>query len=325
MNQPVEPIDAEPQWVGIDVSKARLDVYLHPAQHQWQAPNNATGIAQILQALAAHSIALVVLEATGGMERAMTQALAQAGIAVVVTNPRRVREFAKAVGRLAKTDAIDAQVLARFGEAVRPPVRALATEMTQELQELVVRRQQLVEIKSAERNRISSARSEKSRAQIERHIDWLDEEIKQLDEQIQAQLNQSQQWQEQQALLESVPGVGKVTSRTLLGLLPELGQLNRKQIAALVGVAPLNCDSGQKRGKRFVMGGRSGVRSALFMAAFVATRRNPVIREFYGRLLGQGKPKKLALVACMRKLLVILNAMLKQKQPWQPPALPLPA
>lgn len=311
------------QWVGIDVSKAHLDVYLHPQSDQWRSPNSPTGIAQILQALAAHSIALVVLEATGGMEQAIAQALAQAGIAVVVSNPRRVRDFARALGKLAKTDAIDAQVLARFGEAVQPQVRALASEMAQQLQDLVVRRQQLVEMKSAERNRKSSARSAKSREQIERHIDWLGEEIKRLDEQIQAQLNQSQQWQEQQQLLESVPGVGAVTSSTLIGLLPELGQLSRKQIASLVGVAPVNCDSGQMRGKRFVMGGRSSVRGALFMAALVATRYNPVIQAFYGRLLAQGKPKKLALVACMRKLLVILNAVLKQKQAWQPPAIPV--
>lgn len=311
------------QWVGIDVSKAHLDVYLHPKDDQWRRPNSPTGIAQILRALADHSIALVVLEATGGMEQAIAQALAQAGIAVVVSNPRRVRDFAKALGKLAKTDAIDAQVLARFGEAVRPQVRALASEMAQELQELVTRRQQLVEMKSAERNRKSSARTSKSREQIERHIDWLNEEIYRLDEQIQAQLHQSQQWQEQQQLLESVPGVGAVTSSTLIGLLPELGQLSRKQIASLVGVAPVNCDSGQMRGKRFVMGGRSSVRGALFMAALVATRYNPVIREFYGRLLAQGKAKKLALVACMRKLLVILNAILKQKQAWQPPIMPL--
>jgi transposase len=263
----------------------------------------------------------VVLEATGGLEQAVTITLNQAGIAVVVSNPRRVRDFAKALGKLAKTDRIDAQVLARYGEAVRPEVRVLASDTAQELQALVLRQQQLVEMVSAERNRKSSARSGRSRAQIDRHIEWLQEEVKVLDEQIQTQVNQSQQWQQQQAILQSVLGVGVVTASTLIALLPELGTLTRQQIAALVGVSPFNCDSGKSQGKRFVMGGRSSVRSVLFMAALVATRCNPVIRTFYQHLLSQGKVKKLALVACMRKLLVILNAMLKQNQLWQPPSL----
>lgn len=311
------------QWVGIDVSKAHLDVYVHPQGKQWRSPNSEVGISEIVKTLAAVEVALVVLEATGGMEQAVTTALSQAGVAVVVSNPRRVRDFAKALGKLAKTDQIDAQVLARYGEAVRPEVRALASEVAKELQDLVVRRQQLVEMVSAERNRKSSARSERSKAQIERHIEWLKEEVKALDEQIQAQVNQSQQWQQQQAILQSVPGVGVVTASTLIALLPELGRLTRQKIAALVGVAPLNCDSGQMRGKRFVMGGRSAVRSVLYMAALVATRFNPVIRAFYQRLLAQGKVKKLALVACMRKLLVMLNAMLKHHQPWHPQSMDL--
>ena len=308
------------QWVGIDVSKAHLDVFVHPQDQEWRSDNSESGIAEIVQTLAAVEVALVVLEATGGLEQAVTAALTQAGIAVVVSNPRRVRDFAKALGKLAKTDRIDAQVLARYGEAVRPEVRALASETAQELQALVLRRQQLVEMVSAERNRKSSARSGRSKAQIDRHIQWLQEEVKSLDEQIQAQMNQSQPWQQQQAILQSVPGVGGVTSSTLIALLPELGKLTRQQIAALVGVAPFNCDSGKSRGKRFVMGGRSSVRSVLYMAALVATRFNPVIRTFYQHLLAQGKVKKLALVACMRKLLVILNAMLKQNQLWQPPS-----
>lgn len=308
------------QWVGIDVSKATLDVYLEPSGQQWCSANTEAGISEIIQALDCVEVALVVLEATGGMEQAVTQALSQAGIAVVVTNPRRVRDFAKALGKLAKTDRIDAQVLARYGQAVRPEVRTLASEVAKELQELVTRRQQLVEMVSAERNRNSSARTPRSQAQIARHIEWLQEEIKSLDAQIQAQLNQSQQWQQQQAILQSVPGVGVVTASTLIALLPELGQLSRQQIAALVGVAPINCDSGKMRGKRFVMGGRSAVRSVLFMAALVATQFNPVIQAFYHRLLAQGKAKKVALVACMRKLLVMLNAMLKHNQPWNPPS-----
>lgn len=307
------------QWVGIDVSKATLDVHLEPSGKQWSSANQETGIAELIDKLRQETIALVVLEATGGMEQAVTQALSQAGIAVVVTNPRRVRDFAKAIGKLAKTDRIDAQVLARYGQAVRPEVRALATEAAQELQALVTRRQQLVEMISAERNRKSAARTPRAKAQIDRHIEWLSEEVKSLDEQIQAQLNQSQQWQNQQQILQSVPGVGKVTASTLIALLPELGQLSRQQIAALVGVAPINCDSGKMRGKRFVMGGRAAVRSVLFMAALVATVHNPVISAFYQRLLAQGKAKKVALVACMRKLLVLLNAMLKHNRPWTPP------
>lgn len=308
------------QWVGIDVSKAKLDVCLEPSGKQWSSANNPTGIAQLLSELGSLEIALVVLEATGGMEQAVTQALSQAGIAVVVINPRQIRNFAKAIGKLAKTDSIDAAVLARYGQAVQPEVRAFALQAARELQELVMRRQQLVEMLSAERNRKSAARTPGAKAQIERHIEWLNEEVRRLDEQIQAQLNQSQQWQQQQTILQSVPGVGVVTAGTLIALLPELGQLNRQQIAALVGVAPMNCDSGKMRGKRFVMGGRAAVRSVLFMAALVATRFNPTIRAFYHRLLGQGKAKKVALVACMRKLLVMLNAMLKHNQPWHPPS-----
>jgi transposase len=307
------------QWVGIDVSKAYLDVAIEPSAQQQRYSNTATGIAQLLQLLSALPVALVVLEATGGQEHPAVEAIAQAGMAVVVVNPRRVREFAKAIGKLAKTDQIDAQVLARFGQAVRPEVRPLATEPLRELQELVSRRQQVMEMMSAERNRHSAARSVSARAQIERHIEWLQQEVKRLDEQIDQQMQQSEQWQQQQAILRSLPGVGVVTASTLIALLPELGALSRQQIAALVGVAPLNCDSGQMRGKRFTAGGRSSVRSALFMAAFVATRFNPTIAAFYQRLLQAGKPKKVALVACMRKLLVILNALLKHNQRWQAP------
>lgn len=311
---------AELQWVGIDVSKATLDVCVEPSGKQWCSPNDASGIEEIITTLSEDAVALVVLEATGGMEQAVTQALAQAGIAVVVTNPRRVRDFAKAIGKLAKTDRIDARVLARYGQAVRPQVRPLASEEAQELQALVTRRAQLVDMIAAERNRKSAARTSRAKDQIDRHIEWLNQEVKQLDEQIQAHLQQSQQWQQQQQILQSVPGVGKVTASTLIALLPELGQLSRQQIAALVGVAPVNCDSGKMRGKRFVMGGRATVRSVLFMAALVATRWNPKIQAFYNHLLAQGKAKKVALVACMRKLLVMLNAMLKHNQHWQPPA-----
>ncbi len=312
------------QWVGIDVSKADLDVFVYPQGKQWRSSNSDSGIIETVETLALFNVALVVIEATGGLEQGVTNALSQAGVAVVVSNPCRIRDVAKALGKLAKTDRIDAQVLARYGEAVRPEVRAIASEAAKELQELVVRRQQVVEMVSAERNRKSSARSERSKAQIDRHIEWLTEEVKHLDKQIQAQLHQSDSWQQQQAILQSVPGVGVVTASTLIALLPELGVLTRQQIAALVGVAPINCDSGKMRGKRFVAGGRSSVRSVLYMATLVATQFNPVIRAFYQHLLAQGKAKKLALVACMRKLLVTLNAMLKNHQPWQPQLTTIP-
>ena len=309
MNSPLE------QWVGIDVSKATLDVYVHPQGQAGQSANTEAGIAELLKRLAPVQVALVVMEATGGLEQPVAHALTGAGLGVVVTNPRRVRDLAKAISQLAKTDRIAAQVLARFGELVRPEVRALATESAQALQELVTRRQQLVELVSAERNRRSSSRTAPGRETIDR---WLREEIKGLDEQIQAQLQQSQIWQAQQALLQSVPSVGVVSTSTLIALLPELGRLTRQQIAALAGVAPTNCDSG----KRLVMGGRSAVRTGLYMATKVSTRHNPTIRGFYPHLLAQGNPKPLALIACLRKLLVILNAMLKQNQAWNPPMPP---
>jgi transposase len=304
------------QWVGIDVSKRYLDIYLRPSQEIWQEPNSAFGIANLLKRLLQYPIELIVLESTGGMERDTLHALSEAGLAVVMVNPKRVRDFAKATGKLAKTDKLDAAALAHFAEAIRPEVRELASQAAQLLQELITRRQQLVEILSAERNRLSSARTTQARAHIETHIDWLSDRIKELDQQIQAHLHESAQWQRQIELLQSVPGVGKVTASTLVAMLPELGQATRQEIAALVGVAPMNCDSGQMRGKRLITGGRSAVRRVLYMATLVATRHNPVIKSYYQQLLGRGKPKLVALVACMRKLLIILNAILKQQQPW---------
>jgi transposase len=311
------------QWVGIDVSKRYLDICLRPSQEIWQEPNSAFGIANLIKRLTQYPIELIVLESTGGMERDTLHALSEAGLAVVMVNPKRVRDFAKATGKLAKTDKLDAAVLAHFAEAVRPEVRELATQAAQVLQELITRRQQLVEILSAERNRLSAARTTQARAYIETHIDWLSDRVKELDQQIQAHLQESAQWQRQVQLLQSVPGVGKVTASTLVAMLPELGQATRQEIAALVGVAPMNCDSGQMRGKRLITGGRSAVRRVLYMATLVATRHNQVIRSYYQQLLGRGKPKLVALVACMRKLLVILNAILKQQQPWKEDSVPV--
>ena len=306
------------QWVGIDVSKKKLDVYVRPAQDIWQLKNDATEIAQLIEKLKGYEIALVVLEATGGLERAVESQLVQAGYPVVVVNPKRVRDFAKATGQLAKTDRLDAKVLAHFASAVRPEVRARASDAAEELLELVTRREQLVEMLTAEKTRRQNARTTKSQAHVEKHIDWLKEPIKELDQEIQQQVAQSHEWQKNVKLLTTVPGVGAVTAHKLVALLPELGQLNRRQIAALVGVAPMNCDSGQMRGVRRITGGRAAVRSALYIATLVATRHNAVIQQFYEHLQAHGKSKKVALIACVRKLLVILNAILKQQQPWQP-------
>ena len=306
------------QWVGIDVCKRRLDVNLRPQAIDIGFTNDPSGIESLIQKLQLYDIGLIVLESTGGLERNAVAELRRAGFAVVVVNPKRVRDFAKATGRLAKTDRIDAQVLAHFADAIRPQVREMASEDAQALQDLVSRRQQLVEMLSSERNRLSSVRRPQGREDIEAHIEWLRERIKGLDEQIRIQLNASEQWQAQVDLIQTVPGVGKVTSSTLIALLPELGKLTRQEIASLVGVAPINFDSGQTKGKRRIAGGRASVRAALYMATLVATRHNPLIRVFYDRLVQAGKCKKVALVACMRKLLVILNAMLKSLKPWQP-------
>jgi transposase len=259
---------------------------------------------------------LVVLEATGGLQIPAVAALAAAGLRTVVVNPRQVRQFAGATGRLAKTDAIDAQVLAQFGEAVRPEVRPLPDAATQELSALVNRRRQLIEMLTAEKNRLRLA-TKKVRPNIEAHICWLEGELLDLEGGLGDVIRSSPVWREQDNLLRSVPGVGPVLSSVLLADLPELGKLGRKEVAALVGVAPLNRDSGLFRGRRQVWGGRSHVRTALYMAALVATRHNPVIKSFYQRLLSGGKPKKVALTACMRKLLTILNAMMRHQAPWE--------
>jgi transposase len=259
--------------------------------------------------------ALVVLEATGGMEMPVVGALVIVQLPTAVVNPRQVREFARATGRLAKTDAIDAQVLAQFGEAVRPELRPFPDAATQELSALLARRRQLVGMLTAEKNRLRTA-AKAVRADVQEHIRWLERRLSDLDGQLAQSIRSSPSWRERDNLLKSTPGVGPVLSVTLLAELPELGTLGRKEIAALVGVAPLNWDSGHLRGKRRVWGGRSRVRAALYMAALVAARRNPVLRAFYERLVEAGKPKKVALTACMHKLLTILNAMIRHRTPW---------
>jgi transposase len=307
----------EPVYVGIDVSKAQLDVALRPKGRHWRVGNNDEGIAALVEELQAAVPALVVLEATGGWELPLAAALGAAGLPVAVVNPRQVRDFAKATGRLAKSDRIDAQMLARFAEAVQPLPRPLPDADTKALGELLARRRQIVAMLTAERNRLQLA-SAPIRQRIEAHVAWLEQELANLNKEMGQALRQSPLWREQDQLLRSAKGVGPILTATLLVDLPELGTLTRRQIAALVGVAPLSRDSGTLRGKRTIWGGRAPVRAALYMAALVATRHNPVIRAFYQRLRASGKTPKTALVAAMRKLLTILNAMMQHRTPWQP-------
>jgi transposase len=308
-------LEVAPIFVGIDVSKARLDVAVRPSGQSESVSNDQAGIETLVKRLGKIQPTLIVLEATGGIERGLTRALASAELPVVVVNPRQVRDFAKATGQLAKTDGIDAVVLARFAEAVRPALRPLPDEVTLELRALIARRRQITEMIVAERNRLSGV-SKAIRKRIDAHIRWLEAELERADNDLDQSIRQSPVWRENEDLLRSVPGIGPVISRTLLAELPELGELNRKQIAALVGIAPLNCDSGTLRGRRVIWGGRASVRAVLYMAALVASRRNAVIRAFYKRLCNAGKAPKVALVACMHKLLTILNSMIKHKTRW---------
>ncbi len=304
-------------FVGIDVSKDRLDVAVRPTGEAWQASYNPRGIGELVHRLGELAPQLVVLEATGGMEMTLAGELAASQLAIAVVNPRQVRDFARAAGKLAKTDALDAHALAHFAEAMRPPSRPLPDSASQELKALVARRRQLVEMITAEKNRVRSAPN-RIRPKVEEHVSWLEESLEGLDRELGEFIRSSPMWKDKVQLLRSAPGVGPVLSMTLLSDLPELGALNRGEIAALVGVAPFNRDSGALRGKRQVWGGRSQVRAALYMATLVATRYNPVLRSFYQRLCEAGKPKKVALTACMRKLLTILNVMAKHNRHWNP-------
>lgn len=304
-----------PLWIGIDVSKQALDVAARPSGEVWQFSNDEAGIAELVSKLEPLGVSLVVLEATGGLESPVTAALALAEIPVAVVNPRQARDFGKALGYLAKTDRIDAGILAHFGEAVRPEPRQLPSEEATNLAAVVARRRQLTEMLTMEQNRLGSAPAA-LRRDIREHIVWLQKRLKDSDKDIHKLLKSSPLWREKDQLLQGVPGVGPVLSATLLAMLPELGKLNRKEIAALVGVAPLNRDSGKMKGKRATWGGRSSVRDVLYMATMSAVRYNPTLKDFYERLLKAGKLKKVALVACMRKLLVILNAMLRDNAPW---------
>lgn len=311
-------------YVGIDVAKAQVDVAVRPTGQRWTISNDEPGIGELVSRLKVLGPAMVVLEASGGLELPSVAALTAASLPVVIVNPRQVRDFARATGTLAKTDALDAAVLAHFADAVRPPVRPLRDAETQVLNSLVARRHQVIAILVAEKNRLGTAISA-VRPRIEAHIAWLEQELNDIDEGLRQTLRSSPVWREKDDILRTVPGVGEQLSLALLAHLPELVTLNRRQIATLVGVAPFNRDSGAMRGKRRVWGGRSRVRAVLYMGALTASRFNPVIHDYYQRLLAAGKPKKVALVACMRKLLVILNSMLKHRSPWRAERARVPA
>lgn len=305
------------EFIGIDVSKIYLDVACRNSQGYKRFGNDPKGILALIEWLKSLPLELVVLEATGGLELPLVAELAFAKLPVAVVNPRRIREFARSIGQLAKTDKLDARVIAHFGAATHPEARKLPTEDEERLTALITRRRQIIEMLTAERNRLHSARFA-MKERIETHIAWMEKELHDLDDEINTFIHASPIWKEKDKLLRSVPGVGPVTSATILAMLPELGSLNRQKIAALVGVAPVNKDSGRRQKKRRVFGGRASVRSVLYMAALSASKCNPRIKAFYEHLLRMGKEKKVALTACMRKLLVILNAMLHHSQLFVP-------
>ena len=311
-------MDNSSQWVGIDVSKSTLDVYIRPRGKTLKVGNTEGDISQLVDDLKSDELNLIVIEATGGLETELVIQLQAALLPVALINPRQGRDFAKATGKLAKTDVIDAQTLAHFGEAMKPPLLPIESDSARQLSELISRRRQLVEIQTAEKNRRSRARG-KALADIEAHLDYLNQRLEKLHEEIKELTQSNQQWMAQVNLLKTTPGIGQVIATTLVSDLPELGQLTAKQISRLVGVAPLNHDSGQHKGKRMIQGGRAHVRAVLYMGAVVAMRHNSVIKTFYERLVQRGKSKKLALTACVHKMLVILNAMVRNKQPWSPP------
>ena len=312
-------MEQTPVFVGIDVAKAKLDVAVGVAQPVQTFAYDEAGLGALIGCLRPQAPALIVLEATAGLERWVAATLAGQGWPVAVVNPRQVRDFARATGRLAKTDRLDAQVLAEFAAKIQPAARPLPDDTTRQLQALVLRRRQLLEMLTAERHRWQAAHP-RVKGRVQQHLDWLRAELKQLEDDLDQTLRDSPVWRENDDLLRSVPGVGPVLASTLLAELPELGQLNRREIAAVVGVAPFNDDSATRRGARHVTGGRAPVRTVLYMATLSAVRHNVVLQTFYERLRTAGKPSKVALVAAMRKLLTILNAILKQRRPWQPPA-----
>lgn len=307
---------AEPTFIGIDVSKAELVVSVYPSGHTWTSATTTAAIEQLVTTVTPLQPRLIVVEATAGYEFPVVSACAAVGLPIAVVNPRQVRAFAQAIGRTAKTDAIDAALLALFGARVQPEVRPLPDEATQALAALVSRRRQLIDMLGAERRRLAQATTGAVRRDLRNHIRWLERRLADVDDEIGGTVQRSPVWRAQEDLLRSVPGIGPIVARTLLAELPELGRLDRRTIAALVGVAPFNRDSGQWRGRRMIWGGRRSIRAALYMAALVASRRNPALARFYQHLRSLGKPAKVALVAVMRKLLTILNAMVKHQSSW---------
>jgi transposase len=313
----MERSSTAPSFVGIDVSKDRLDVHVLPSGRSLTTQRDGSGVEQLVGELRQLAPALIVLEATGGFEATVAAALAATRLPIAVVNPRQIRDFARATGRLAKTDALDAQVIALFAERIRPDPRPLADADSQALAELVARRRQVVEMIGMESNRLHQARNPRVQGMLWATLKTLKDQLAELDRDIDDTVRRSPIWRAADDLLTSVPGIGDVTAHTLIADLPELGQLDRRRIAALVGVAPINRDSGQMRGKRTIAGGRSDVRSALYMATLSAIRWNPVISKHYQRLVERGRPKKVALIACMRRLLGILNAIIRTGTPWQ--------
>lgn len=305
------------KFVGVDVSKGTLDLCIEPAMERLHVAHDEAGIIQVVKRLKEVAPTLIVMEATGGLEVRLASELAGQGLPVAVINPRQARDFAKATGQLAKTDAVDAAVLAAFARAIRPAVRPIKDADVRELDDLVTRRRQLIEIRVQETLRLGTA-SKVQKKSLTAHIAWLDKRIVDLDDDLTRRLRSSDVWRAKDDLLRSIPGVGAVTTLTMLAKCPELGTLSRREIAKLTGVAPLADDSGKHRGKRFIWGGRADVRAVLYMAAVSAIRCNPVIKAFAERLTQAGKPAKVVIVACMRKLLTIMNTMVKNNAPWNP-------
>lgn len=310
-------MDKSPVFVGIDVSKDRLDVHLRPSGEAFAVARNDEGLDSLAPRLAALNPVLVVLEATGGFEITVAAALAGAGLPLVVINPRQIRDFARATGRLAKTDALDAEIIAVFAERVQPVPRALPDQQARALADLVARRRQIVEMIGTESNRRRQVRDKRLAKRIDAHLAWLQRELNHIETDLGTAIRATPAWREKEDLMTAVPGVGPTTARTLLADLPELGSLDRRRIAALVGVAPINRDSGAMRGRRMIAGGRANVRKVLYMATLTAIRRNPPIKALYDRLVQAGRPKKLAITACMRKLITILNAIIRDRSQWK--------
>jgi transposase len=304
-------------FIGVDVSKDHLDLAVRPTEEKMRFANDEESVDLLVVRIKTLEPALIIMEATGSYHRLLLGRLLAAGLPAIAINPRQARDFARATGRLAKTDAIDAAVLAEFGEKIRPEFRAMATESTDQLEALCTRRRQVVSMLAAEKNRVHSAPTS-MRPRIKKHIQWLEHQIEQLDKDLDKNIRSTPAWREKDDLLRTCKGIGPITSHTMLACLPELGTLERTQIAALVGVAPFNNDTGKHRGRRHIQGGRADVRTILYMATLAAIRSNAAIRNFHKRLIAAGKAPKVAITACMRKLLTILNAMLRSRKPWDP-------